>query len=336
MEEVSLKSFLGSFSLFENFNDNELDLISNYFQLETFPKGVTILKQGDSGENIFLIKSGKVNVSLRKPGDVNLTIGEIGEGEFFGEVSMFSGGPIIASIHTLEDTTCYKFARNNLDLLRNLDLALATKIEHSIAVSSAQKIIHLLKLLRELYSHSQETKSVGHRGLPVLVLPFKPNPAAKSQRISDFKFNFSRLREMEILSEFSDDEIQILLKYPTVIQCEKGYPLTAKDNHLSECAIVYSGALQEHGKVLPKLSIVEPGQMYGELSIILEDHGIFSAMARENSVILSFSEDDISKMHAENFELWAKFHRVICLEVINFLYNADRQMLRFEAESKDF
>ena len=87
---------------------------------------------------------------------------------------------------------------------------------------------------------------------------------------------------------------------------------------------------------MPNLRIVSPGDIYGGFSVIMKEEHLFSSIARENSVIMSFSEEVLSQMKAENFELWAKLHRMLCLQVVAFLFNVDRHQLRFEALCKDF
>jgi CRP/FNR family cyclic AMP-dependent transcriptional regulator len=58
-----------------------------------FKAGEVIFKEGDRGEEFFVIRSGKVGVRLG-----NRTLEELGEGEIFGEMALIDAGPRSATV----------------------------------------------------------------------------------------------------------------------------------------------------------------------------------------------------------------------------------------------
>ncbi|WP_230554089.1 cyclic nucleotide-gated ion channel [Reyranella aquatilis] len=65
-----------------------------------YPARVTVLRRGDPGDSMFFISSGEVEVRLPTGGTVRL-----GEGAFFGEMSLLNRQPRAASIATTAPTT---------------------------------------------------------------------------------------------------------------------------------------------------------------------------------------------------------------------------------------
>src|SRR5512139_2603631 len=67
-----------------------------------FPNGAIIIKQGDPGQSMFLIRSGKVRIfNDAEGGETTLTT--LGQGDFFGEMALFDDHPRSASAEAVGD-----------------------------------------------------------------------------------------------------------------------------------------------------------------------------------------------------------------------------------------
>jgi CRP-like cAMP-binding protein len=70
--------------------------------LKHFPKGTALFQEGDEGEDMFIIQSGKVAIKKRVPhGEATLAILE--KGDFFGEMAVLERMPRSASAEMAED-----------------------------------------------------------------------------------------------------------------------------------------------------------------------------------------------------------------------------------------
>ncbi|MFW6372827.1 MAG: DUF4388 domain-containing protein, partial [Thermodesulfobacteriota bacterium] len=65
------------------------------------PAGATVIEKGDSGKNLYIIVSGRVEVL----GENDIRIARLGKGEIFGEMSLISGDPVIATVKAVEPLT---------------------------------------------------------------------------------------------------------------------------------------------------------------------------------------------------------------------------------------
>lgn len=91
----------------------------------TLPPTSKIFEEGEAGDAMYLVESGRVRVFEGEPGHTK-TLKEFGLGEFFGEMALVDDKPRSASAETLEETTLLVITRENLDtmVLQNPSMAL--------------------------------------------------------------------------------------------------------------------------------------------------------------------------------------------------------------------
>lgn len=79
--------------------------------LTKFGKDALIMKEGDKGDTMYLIKSGRVSVWVNdRKGDL-LPLTELSEGDFFGEIALATSRPRVANVTALTDTELVQFSR---------------------------------------------------------------------------------------------------------------------------------------------------------------------------------------------------------------------------------
>jgi CRP-like cAMP-binding protein len=70
---------------------------------KTFQKGALIFSEGEIGEHVYLIQTGKVRV-FKLIGDQDKTLAILGPGDFFGEMAIFEKKPRSASAEALSES----------------------------------------------------------------------------------------------------------------------------------------------------------------------------------------------------------------------------------------
>jgi CRP/FNR family transcriptional regulator, cyclic AMP receptor protein len=78
-----------------------------------YRKGVILIQEGEFGDTLYIVLSGRIKVFSLGPNDREITFGLYGVGEFVGEMSL-DGGPRAASVITVEPTTCVVITRPTL------------------------------------------------------------------------------------------------------------------------------------------------------------------------------------------------------------------------------
>lgn len=79
----------------------------------SFRKGVVLIHEGEQGDNIYVILSGRMRVFSAGDDGREITYGDYGAGEYMGEMSL-DGGPRSASVETLQASRCMVITRQVL------------------------------------------------------------------------------------------------------------------------------------------------------------------------------------------------------------------------------
>lgn len=100
--------------LFEMLSDEEREAVVREMDVESHDEGSVIINEGDPGSSMYLIASGEVKVYTRgTAGTVYLA--RLGEGDFFGEVSVLTGKPRTATITASQRTELLRLDKEKLD-----------------------------------------------------------------------------------------------------------------------------------------------------------------------------------------------------------------------------
>jgi hypothetical protein len=103
--------------LFEVLSDVEREAIVREMEVETHDEGSVILAEGDPGTSMYVIASGEVKVYTRGAGGTggSVYLARLGEGDFFGEVSVLTGKPRTATITASQRTELLRLDKSKLD-----------------------------------------------------------------------------------------------------------------------------------------------------------------------------------------------------------------------------
>ncbi|MBM4021834.1 MAG: mechanosensitive ion channel [Planctomycetes bacterium] len=103
--------------------------------------GETVIRQGDAGTTMFVVLSGRVEVSAREGDAPAVRLAELAAGNFFGEMSMMTGAPRVATVTTLEETRLVEIGKevfrhaleNRPELVEHLGRALQRRMDRRAA-----------------------------------------------------------------------------------------------------------------------------------------------------------------------------------------------------------
>lgn len=95
---------LRGMEIFQNLTVNELAAVASLAEPRTFAPGDKIITEGEVGESMYLIISGKVGVQKRADDGCDVDLAEMGPGEYFGEMALFDNEKRSATVNAQEQT----------------------------------------------------------------------------------------------------------------------------------------------------------------------------------------------------------------------------------------
>ncbi len=90
---TSLTEFLQKVDVFSLLTSEEIDKIVDYLKYIEIGKGEKLFKEGDKGNELYIVKSGRAVISIRLSDGKEREIAEFKSGDFFGEMSIFESAP---------------------------------------------------------------------------------------------------------------------------------------------------------------------------------------------------------------------------------------------------
>ncbi|MDH4161366.1 MAG: cyclic nucleotide-binding domain-containing protein [Nitrospirota bacterium] len=97
-----------------------------------FPAGTVLFNDGDSGEEMFIVQSGKVKISKKIRG-VEKTLATLEKGEFFGEMAILNDKPRSASAEAIEDCEMLVIDRKTFETLLRSNVEIAIRFIKRLA-----------------------------------------------------------------------------------------------------------------------------------------------------------------------------------------------------------
>lgn len=127
MAEAPKWEELQKISIFSRLSENEIyDLFKLAF-VKHYKAGATLFVEGMAGEILYVVLKGKVDI-CKKTNTDEIVIATMGEGDFFGELSLIDAAPRSATARVVEDSEMVAITRKVFDDMLNADPAITAKL----------------------------------------------------------------------------------------------------------------------------------------------------------------------------------------------------------------
>ena len=125
--------------LFESLDNEAAGELCNLLDSLDRKAGAVLFRAGDEGDAMYLIERGKVRICVRTTQGHELTLTELGRGDFFGEMALLDGQRRSADAVVAEDARLavlsrehfLSFVRSSPNLALELLTALANRLRHT-------------------------------------------------------------------------------------------------------------------------------------------------------------------------------------------------------------
>ncbi len=130
---------LRSVPLFASLDDEAAHDVLNLISDKIVPRNTRLFRQGDKGDAMYLIESGRVRISIHDDDGHEVTLAELAQGDFFGEMAIIDGRQRSADAHVIEDARLailsrdafLSFVRNNPDVALEMLSALTERLRRT-------------------------------------------------------------------------------------------------------------------------------------------------------------------------------------------------------------
>jgi CRP/FNR family transcriptional regulator, cyclic AMP receptor protein len=149
MAQEENKAFLRRVPLFHSLNEAQLDLLATGSLRRNYPRGRTIVAEGEPSQSLYILLSGRAKVQRSDSEGKEVILAVIGPGEFFGEMSLIDDAPRSASVITLESSDFMAINKDSFKamLLQNNDIGMQIMRGLVRRLREADKKIETLALL---------------------------------------------------------------------------------------------------------------------------------------------------------------------------------------------
>src|SRR5262245_41287906 len=92
-----MREIIEHIKLFEDFDENEIEILARYMSCYLAPAGTEIIREGSAGDFMLLIIEGSVEIVKLDGAGLPKRVGMAGPGKMLGEMSLVDGEPRFAS-----------------------------------------------------------------------------------------------------------------------------------------------------------------------------------------------------------------------------------------------
>ncbi len=140
--------------------------------------GQVILRQGESGDYYYVVKSGRVSVSRKTEAGKVVVLNELGEGEGFGEEALLSEEPRNATVIAKEDGVLLRLTRHDFDALMKAPLV------HYVSEAEARGLVQAGAGLLDVRTEDEFKRGAvkGSQNLPLYLVRIKAATLDKQRK----------------------------------------------------------------------------------------------------------------------------------------------------------
>ncbi|MGH7393191.1 MAG: cyclic nucleotide-binding domain-containing protein [Candidatus Rokuibacteriota bacterium] len=157
-------AFLKTVRLFKEFAEPELLAFASRLRERSLRRGQVLMREGDSGDEMFVVQQGTVIISKVVTGRVEQVLSRESAGSFFGEMSLFDRSPRSATIQAESDVELLVLDRDNLNLLIEVNPRAAAAFFHALVHVLIEKLRASGKLVAEVTRWGLEATGLDMEG----------------------------------------------------------------------------------------------------------------------------------------------------------------------------
>ncbi|TET68089.1 MAG: cyclic nucleotide-binding domain-containing protein, partial [Candidatus Aminicenantes bacterium] len=137
--------YLRKIRIFQGLSVSELAAVASVTEMVVYPTGETVIKEGDSGDTMYLIIKGEVAVLETQGVNSEIEIDRIGAGDYFGEMALLDDIARSATIRTEQES--------HMLVLHKLEFTEIVREYPQIALQISKELSRRLRKIKEKMKH---------------------------------------------------------------------------------------------------------------------------------------------------------------------------------------
>lgn len=275
---MKLADRLKRWDAFSHFSRDQLESVERCVAAARYPQGATVVREGDSTFEAYLIEAGKVRIKRQTPyGDY--TLATLGPGDLFGETAFVDRNTRSGDAVAEDDLQLLGFNAEALGRLLETDRRLALALYWTFWKSLSRKLRGTNGRLEQFFSGGTRS-SAG------------PPPAAIAGAEGDFRVDLASKRKLFEEQRLSSLEINFLTSLSQERRLAPGEVLFEEGDLGSEMFVVLEGRVMIYkyisGAGEEALAFLERGDYFGEMALIdREPRSAFARADERGAVVLA-------------------------------------------------
>jgi len=131
---------LGKLEIFSSLSPEELSRVRLLMKRHEVPENWVLFREGDVGRLMYIVLSGTVAISILSSGDEELEVSRVGEGSFFGEMSILEKDVRSATCRTVDDCILLSLDSDAFSRLMDNEPSAAIKIMQRMLNTSTNRL----------------------------------------------------------------------------------------------------------------------------------------------------------------------------------------------------
>lgn len=123
---------LAAVDIFAPLTEEEIERLAHASMRHVFAPGETVIRAGEEGSSMFVVHNGRVSVQITDNGRPR-TVAVLKDGDFFGEMALFTGEPRTANVVAVEETEVLEIGHQAMKILFDTNPDLVEALSHIIA-----------------------------------------------------------------------------------------------------------------------------------------------------------------------------------------------------------
>jgi small-conductance mechanosensitive channel/CRP-like cAMP-binding protein len=124
---------VGYVDLFRDLEEATRARIADAMTARLVKPGEVIMREGESGDSVFIVELGAIDVTVAIAGRDAHTMARLGTGELFGEMSLLTGEPRSATLTALCETKVWELSRDAIQPILREEPAIADRLSRVMA-----------------------------------------------------------------------------------------------------------------------------------------------------------------------------------------------------------